>query len=108
MIFRLGLLLLVPISANACPQATVYSAKYEGRKMANGEIYHHNAITAASPDRRLLGKRVLVIHDGRRLVVRITDTMPRRNKCVALDLSGAAARALGIKDIGRVRIKEIH
>jgi rare lipoprotein A len=101
-------LFLLPGIAQACTKATVYAARYDGRTTASGAVYRHSGISAASPWLRL-GTRVLVTHGDRTIEVVITDTMPvrypRDGRCVVLDLSGAAARKLGIGRIGFVNIK---
>jgi rare lipoprotein A (peptidoglycan hydrolase) len=97
--------LLCPTLAQACTKATVYAARYDGRTMANGAIYRHAGISAASA-RYALGTRLLVVHGHKHLLVTVTDTMPRRG-CVALDLSGGAAYRLGVVGTGKVVIKRL-
>jgi rare lipoprotein A len=98
------ILLLCPTIAQACATATVYAARYDGRTTASGAVYRHSGISAASPWLRL-GTRVVVTHGDRTLAVTITDTMPLRGGCVALDLSGGAARRLGLIGKQHVTIK---
>lgn len=97
-------LFLLPGIARACTKATVYAARYDGRTTASGAVYRHSGISAASPWLRL-GTRVLVTHGDRTLALVITDTMPLRGGCVALDLSGGAARRLGLIGKQHVTIK---
>jgi rare lipoprotein A len=105
------ILLLCPTIAHACATATVYAARYDGRTTASGAVYRHSGISAASPWLRL-GTRVVVTHGDRTISLVITDTMPvrypRDGRCVVLDLSGAAARRLGIGHIAFVKIKVLQ
>ncbi len=88
---------LVGVSAFAAPtKASFYAAKFEGRKMANGKVFHQRVITAASlvyPLNSLI--HVTNLETGRAWVLRITDRGPYSKK-YSLDLSVAAAKALGI------------
>lgn len=70
---------------------------------ANGERFNPGAMTAAH--RTLpMGARLLVAYAGRSVVVRINDRGPARWTGRALDLSRAAARALGITGAGVARV----
>jgi len=89
--------------------ASFYSPALNGRPTASGERYDHAAMTAAH---RFIpfGTWVLVERtDGadRRVTVRINDRGPFVSGRV-IDLSGAAARAIGLERVGvapvRVRI----
>jgi rare lipoprotein A len=77
----------------------------QGSRTANGERFNTNAMTAAH--RRLaFGTRVRVTHAGRTVEVRINDRGPFvRGRCI--DLSWAAARALGIGGTGRVVVEAL-
>jgi rare lipoprotein A len=81
--------------------ATWYGPHFQGRRTASGERFDRFALTAAH--RTLpLGTRVVVSNprNGRQVVVRINDRGPyTRNRI--LDLSEAAASALGLKNRGR-------
>ena len=75
--------------------ASWYGHPYHGRRTASGEVYDMSQMTAAH--RTLpFGTRVLVENrlDGRTAEVRITDRGPFVDDRI-LDLSAAAARALG-------------
>jgi rare lipoprotein A len=98
------ILLLCPTIAHACATATVYAARYDGRTTASGAVYRHAGISAASPWLKI-GTRVVVTHGDRTLAVTITDTMPLRKGCVVLDLSGGAARRLGLRGMGRIEMR---
>lgn len=89
------LVLLLQAAAHASPGrrvlATVYHPWYDGRQTACQTIYRHTGISAAHPWLEC-GTRVTVQHQGRRLVVPVTD----RCDCNSIDLSAGAARALGV------------
>lgn len=73
------------------------------RHTANGERFNPHALTAAH--RTLpMGARLLVAYAGRSVVVRINDRGPARWTGRSLDLSRAAARALGITGAGVARV----
>lgn len=111
-----GLLLAVTASAAAAPRtsdtarvaegvASWYGASLRGCRTASGEPFNPDALTAAH--RTLpLGTRVKVTHraTGRRVVVRINDRGPFHRGRI-IDLSRAAARALGILARGHARVR---
>jgi rare lipoprotein A (peptidoglycan hydrolase) len=80
--------------------ASWYGPRFQGRRTASGEKFDRYALTAAHKTLPL-GSRV-VVHNprtGKRIVVRINDRGPYiRNR--VLDLSEAAASALGLKARG--------
>ncbi len=86
--------------------ASWYGPKFHGRPTASGEPYNMYAFTAAH---KLLplGTYVLVtnLENGRRVVVRINDRGPFVKDRI-IDLSYAAAKALGMvqKGVARVRL----
>jgi rare lipoprotein A len=85
--------------------ASYYAAKFENRKTADGERFKSNGFTAAH--RTLpLGTMVRVINleNHRSVIVRINDRGPFMRKRI-IDLSPAAARALGIRDQGLMRVR---
>lgn len=87
--------------------ASWYGKRFHGRRTANGERFDMHALTAAH--RSLpFGTRLRVrsITTGREVVVRINDRGPYRGARI-LDLSFAAARALGVDHLGVTRV-EIH
>jgi rare lipoprotein A len=78
---------------------------YHGRRTASGERFNTWALTAAHRTRRF-GSHVTVINmaNGRSVSVRITDRGPFvRGRCI--DLSRAAANAIGMGGTARVRIR---
>jgi rare lipoprotein A len=85
--------------------ASWYGAEHHGKRTASGEPYDMHAMTAAHPTLPF-GTRVVVtnLRNGRRVVVRINDrgpTIPGRG----IDLSYAAARALGSVGAGVVPVR---
>jgi rare lipoprotein A len=84
--------------------ASWYGQPFHGRRTASGERFDMNAFTAAS-NRLPFGTQVRVteVKTGRSVIVRINDRLhdatPR-----AIDLSWAAARALGVLATGIVEV----
>ena len=76
---------------------------YGGRKTASGERMNPHAMTAAH--RTLpFGSHVRVTHNSRSVVVRINDRGPfTRGRCI--DLSYAAAKAIGLPGVGPVTVR---
>jgi peptidoglycan lytic transglycosylase len=85
--------------------ASVYSSR-EGKWTASGERMNDNALIAAH--RTLpFGSRVLVRHGGRSAIVKILDRGPHIRGRI-IDLSPAAARAVGINGLGNVEISVLN
>ena len=85
--------------------ATWYTAPYKGRKSANGQVFDDNAMTAAH--RTLpMGSLVEVtnLRTGQRAVMRITDRGPFVEDRM-LDLTPAAAKAIGLYRIGMTQVR---
>jgi rare lipoprotein A len=85
--------------------ASWYGEAHQGRRTASGEIYDKGRLTAAH--RTLpLGTRLRVtnLENGRIVRVRVNDRGPYVGGRV-LDLSEAAARALGMREDGVVRVR---
>jgi rare lipoprotein A len=76
--------------------ASWYGAKYRGKPTASGERFDPARLTAAHPTLPF-GTRVEIRRwaDGRRVVVRVNDRGPHGGGR-AIDVSEAAARALGL------------
>jgi len=85
--------------------ASWYGGKFHGRKTANGERYNQNALTAAHKSLPF-GTKVRVTNEsnGKSVVVRINDRGPYVGKRV-IDLSRAAANAVGMVQRGVARVK---
>lgn len=76
-----------------------------GSRTASGERFNTMALTAAHRTLRF-GTRVRVTHGGASVIVRVNDRGPWvRGRC--LDLSWAAARAIGIGGTGRVVVEAL-
>ena len=84
--------------------ASWYGLPFHGRKTANGERFDMNALTAAHPSLpfgTLVKVRSLV--NGREVIVRINDRGPYARGRI-IDLSHAAARAIGLVGFGVKRV----
>lgn len=87
--------------------ASWYGPGFHGRRSASGEIFNQNALTAAH--RTLpFGTQVRVtnLHTQQQVIVRINDRGPFSHNRV-IDLSAAAARAIGlhVSGVGPVRVE---
>ncbi|MEB3227964.1 MAG: septal ring lytic transglycosylase RlpA family protein [Synechocystis sp.] len=89
----------MPLPVNA-QSATFYGNHFVGRKMANGQPYHHGKYVAAHPSLPL-GSRVKVTNrrTGKSVVVTISD----RCRC-SIDLSRSAFQAIANLKKGRVPV----
>ena len=90
--------------------ASYYGHVHQGRRMANGQRFDESKLTAAS--RMLpLGTRVKVtsMRNQKSVIVTITDRGPAV-KTRVIDLSTAAARALGMISSGvdKVRVEPLY
>ena len=88
--------------------ATYYGQEFAGHRTASGETFNPNALTAAH--RTLpFGTRVRVTNsrNGRSVIVRINDRGPFV-KGRAIDLSSAAAQAIGMGSTADVHIEVIR
>ncbi|MCS7163002.1 MAG: septal ring lytic transglycosylase RlpA family protein [Bacteroidia bacterium] len=91
-------------------EASYYGAEFHGRRTASGEIYHRDSLTAAhrylpfGTYVRVIGKAT-----GHSVVVRINDRGPHRRGRI-IDLSEAAARAIGLirAGVGPVRLEVLQ
>jgi rare lipoprotein A len=84
--------------------ASWYGPGFHGRKTASGERFNTGALTAAHKTFPFGTRiRVVNVHTGRSVVVRINDRGPFIRGRV-IDLSKAAARAIGMDGLARVRL----
>ena len=84
---------------------TYYAKKFEGRKTSSGERYRAAKFTAAHltlPFGTLVTVRNLV--SGKKITVKVNDRGPHSKK-FSLDLSQAAAKALGIYRLGYAKVE---
>ena len=85
--------------------ASWYGAKYHGRPTASGEIYNMYQMTTAHPTLPMPSRvRVTNLGNGRSIVLRVNDRGPF-NKGRLIDVSRAAARALGFERQGLARVR---
>ncbi|HUS64948.1 MAG TPA: septal ring lytic transglycosylase RlpA family protein [Kofleriaceae bacterium] len=88
-------------------KAIWYGGRWHGKRTASGETFDKEALTAAH--RSLpFGTRVRVTHrdSGRQVVVRINDRGPYgRDRSRVIDVSEAAARALGFDGDGSIPVR---
>ncbi len=85
--------------------ASFYANSLNGKKTASGALYNKNALTAAH--RKLpFGTKVKVTYlkTGKSVVVEINDRGPYA-KGRLIDLSGAAAKKLGMLEDGHGKVK---
>src|ERR687886_1675136 len=93
------LVLAIQVTARAEPViASYYSTWFVGKPTASGEPYDPNGFTAAHPYLPF-GTYLLVSYNGRSVIVRVNDRMPYESDH-NLDLSLAAAQAIGLTDVG--------
>jgi len=87
--------------------ASCYGPGFHGRRTANGEKFNNHALTAAHKTLPF-GSRVRVTneHTGRSVVVRINDRGPYAHGRV-IDLSRAAAQAVGLSGVGKVSLAKL-
>lgn len=88
--------------------ASYYSDKFHGRKMANGELYHRDSMTCAH--RKLPFGTLLKVRNTRNdksVIVRVTDRGPFSNRLI-IDLSRAAARELDFIRAGICPVEITH
>jgi rare lipoprotein A len=93
------LVLVVQIVAQADPMvATYYANKYAGKPTASGQPYDPYSLTAAHPSLPF-GTKLSVSYGGKSVIVTINDRLPYESDS-DLDLSWAAAQALGLMEVG--------
>ena len=87
--------------------ASCYGPGFHGRRTANGEKFNTHALTAAHKTLPF-GSRVRVTNErtGRSVVVRINDRGPYAHGRV-IDLSKAAAQAVGLSGVGKVSLAKL-
>ena len=86
-------------------RASWYGPRFDGRKTASGERYDMNAMTAAHRTLPLSAYvRVTNVSNGKTVVVKINDRGPFFHNRI-IDLSRAAALALGMQHAGTSSVK---
>jgi rare lipoprotein A len=85
--------------------ASWYGKPFHGRRTASGEVYDMHAMTAAHKTLPFSTQALVRnLANGREVVVRINDRGPFRRGRI-IDLSRAAARALGIAGLAQVELR---
>jgi len=85
--------------------ASYYADKFNGKRTANGEIYNMYGLSAAHPTFPLGSlARVTNLKNGKSVIVKINDRMPKRPDRI-IDLSLGAAKLLGMVKDGIARVK---
>ena len=93
------LVMAVQLVAQASPMvATYYANKYAGKPTASGEPYDPKGLTAAHPSLPF-GTKLSVSYGGKNVIVTVNDRIPSEADS-DLDLSWAAAQALGLTELG--------
>jgi rare lipoprotein A len=93
------LVLIVQVGAQAEPiVATYYANKYAGKLTASGQPYDPQGLTAAHSSLPF-GTKLSVSHSGKNVIVTVNDRIPFEADS-DLDLSWAAAQALGLTELG--------
>ena len=85
--------------------ANFYSDKFQGKKLASGEVYDKTKLTA-SHKTLAFGTKVKVanLDNGKRAVVTINDRMKKSNPAV-IDVSRQAAEDLAFIKSGKAKVK---
>jgi rare lipoprotein A len=89
-------------------KASWYGQHFQGKKTANGEAFDMNSLTCAH--RNLpLGSwvRVTNLRNRKSIFVRVNDRGPLPGDRI-IDLSYAAAQAVGIQGLGKVKLEVLH
>jgi rare lipoprotein A len=86
-------------------QASYYADKLDGNKTASGEPYKKNKLTAAHRTLPFGTKvKVTYLKTGKSVKVVINDRGPHAKGRI-IDLSGAAAKKIGLKEDGHGKVK---
>jgi rare lipoprotein A len=85
--------------------ASYYADSLHGNPTASGEPYDKNAMTAAHPTLPFETKvKVTNLENNKSVVVRINDRGPHTKDRI-IDVSGAAAKKLGLLDSGTAEVR---
>ena len=86
-------------------EASFYADSLNGQQTASGELYDKNALSAAHRSLPFGTKvKVTYLKSGLSVVVVINDRGPNANDRI-IDLSGAAAKRIGLIDAGHGRVR---
>jgi len=87
--------------------ASWYGLRFQGRETAGGEIYDMNTMTCAHPTLPMgTWLRVTNLKNRRTAFVRVNDRGPVVDGRI-VDLSYAAAQAIGLSGVGRVKLESV-
>ena len=88
--------------------ASWYGAQFQGRRTAAGELFDMNTMTCAHPTLPMgTWLRVTNLHNRRTAFVRVNDRGPVVDGRI-VDLSYAAAQAVGLAGVGRVKLESVR
>ena len=88
--------------------ASWYGPHFQGRKTATGERFDMNLMTCAHPTLPLgTWLRVTNLKTRKTALVRVNDRGPVVDGRI-VDLSYAAAQAVGLQGVGRVKLEKVH
>ena len=86
-------------------EASWYGPGFQGHETSNGETFDQKEMTAAHPSLPMGTKATVTnLENGKKVVVRINDRGPYAEDR-AIDLSGAAAKKLDMKEDGTAQVK---
>jgi rare lipoprotein A len=89
-------------------KASWYGPIFQGKKTANGEAFDMHSLTCAHRDLPLGSwVRVTNLRNRKSIFVRVNDRGPVPSDRI-IDLSFAAAEAVGIKGLGKVKLEVLH
>ncbi len=96
---------VVSVAQNLQGEASFYGSRFQGRKMASGELYHRDSLTCAHRTLPFGTKlRVKNLENGKEVVVTVMDRGPYvRGRIV--DLSKQAARDIDMVADGTVMVE---
>jgi rare lipoprotein A len=107
-----GWVILAGLIAKGCApdRATWYGQEHQGKRMANGQPFDSNALTAASWDYPL-GSRLKITHENKTVIVEVTDRGGEHRFLQfgkTIDLTRAAFSSLADPKAGSVKIKIVR
>lgn len=94
-----ALLATLVISQSVTRTLSVYGDEFIGRKMANGERFYQHLHTCATNDWKL-GTKLRITHNGRSVVLTVSDRMAKRFSGKRIDLPRDRWRELEQKPDG--------
>ena len=82
---------------------------FDGRQMANGDIFDSNDINVAAHPTLPLGTKLMVedLSSGRIIYVEVTDRMPKEGRVIDLSIGGAKALGMHSRGTESVRLTVI-